>query len=399
MKDFRQLLISKTKQIEEQWVDAVRHDRQISSDDDLPYIAVRDHLPQVLQAMASVLSDDDQDDMQSAIEASLIHGILRAKQGFDPAEIAREYLLLRRTIFAVLEKYLLQASSAEVIRAFHLIDVVIDEAVARCFKSYTQERLRELEQLQSRLTLNNQELTRLIRDSQDNISYLAHELKNPLNSIIGYSELFLRRQQNPQIKDTFANLEHIERVLANGRHLLRLINDSLEISRYESGKMKLRSARVEVRSLIANVVEVLKPMAQAKKLEMIVECDRAPTAVTTDALRLQQVLTNLISNAIRYTESGSVRVNCQTLAAEQWQIAVIDTGIGISPADQNQIFEPYYRASSNTQPQLPDSTGLGLAIVYRLVKLLQGRIELTSQVGEGSNFTVILPLAVINDEL
>jgi signal transduction histidine kinase len=193
-------------------------------------------------------------------------------------------------------------------------------------------------------------------------------------------------------------LEHIERVLRNGRQLLRLINDSLEVSRYEAGKMKLQAVPTNVRSLIKNVIEVLEPLARAKELKMLVDVGSAPEQVLTDSLRLQQIVTNLASNAIRYTDSGSVEVTCQMLANQQWAIAISDTGLGISPEDQAHIFDPYVQASSSTKPQLPDSTGLGLAIVSRLVKLLQGRIELISQLGVGSTFTVVFPLQVETTE-
>jgi hypothetical protein len=395
MMDFSQLLLDKTDPILKNWVEAVRQDRQIESADNLPHTAIENHLSHVLAAMATVLSESQNSEIQPIVQASLHHGVLRAEQGFEPTEIAREYSLLRQVIFSTLEPDLLQSSATEVMRALRLIDAVVDEAISQCFKSYVDERLGELEQLQSQLKLTNQELTRLVRANQDNFSHLAHELKTPLTSIIGYSDLFLRRQkQNTEVKDTFTNLEHIERVLRNGRQLLRLINDSLEVSRYEAGEMKLQAVPTDVRSLIKNVIEVLEPLARAKELKMVVECDRAPDQVLTDSLRLQQIVTNLASNAIRYTDCGSVKVTCQLLADDKWAIAVSDTGVGIAPEDQAIIFDPFVQAVSPNKPHLPDSTGLGLAIVSRLVKLLQGKIELVSQVGVGSTFTVILPLAV-----
>ena len=109
--------------------------------------------------------------------------------------------------------------------------------------------------------------------------------------------------------------------------------------------------------------------------------------------RLQQILTNLGSNAIRYTESGCVIIVCQTLNDRQWLLSVSDTGVGISPENQAKIFDPYFRVSANQSPT-PDSTGLGLAIVGQLVKLLQGEISLESELGVGSTFTVILPMEV-----
>ena len=392
--NYSQLLLEKIDAIAKNWVKAVRLDRQISSADNLPRSAIRDHLTDVLKAMATVLDYCQDSDIESIVQNSLEHGVLRAAQGFTPPEIAREYRLLRRVIFSTLEADLLKGTVREVMRVYNLIDATIDEAIAQCFKSYVEERLQELQQLQSQANLTNQELTRLVKANQDNISHLAHELKNPLNSIIGYSELILRSsRKNVEAEDTFPHLEHIDRVLRNGRQLLRLINDTLEISRYSAGKMKLQPAPIDVPSLIDDVFEMLKPLADAKELEMVVDCDRAPEKVLSDPLRLQQIFTNLLSNAIRYTQSGTIKLTCQILSNNCWSITVSDTGIGIAPEDQPCVFDPFFRAGDSGS-YLPDSTGLGLAIVSQLVKLMQGKIELVSQLGIGSTFTVILPLEV-----
>jgi hypothetical protein len=329
------------------------------------------------------------------VQASLHHGLVRAEQGFDPAEVAREYHLLRQVIFTVLEANLLQGTTAEGIRAIRLIDLVIDEALALCFTSYVAERLRELKHLQNQLSRTNQELTRLVRANQDHLSVLAHELKTPLNSIIGYSELFLRHQRRtPEVKDNLSKLEHIERVIRNGRQLLRLVNDTLELSRADSGKMLLRLMQTNICSLINSVVEVLEPMALSKDLQLVIDCSLAPDQILTDPLRLQQIVTNLLSNAIRYTQQGKIFFNCRISNDNQWVIIISDTGQGISLEDQSRIFEPFFRVGSSEHSHLPESTGLGLAIVARLVKLLQGEIELVSQVGIGSTFTITLPLEI-----
>lgn len=396
--DFSQLLVEKTDTITKNWVEAVRSDKQISSADDLPRSAIQDHIADLLMAIATVLSQSQDSDIESIVHRSLEHGALRAAQGFAPTEIAREYRLLRQVIFSTLEADLLEGTLREVMRVYSLIDATLDEAIAECFKSYVEERLRELQQLQSQVELTNQELTRLVKANQDNLSHLAHELKNPLNSIIGYSELFLRSsRKNTEVRDTFPSLEHIERVLRNGRQLLHLINDALEISRYSAGKIKLHPEPTDVRSLINNVVEMLEPLAGAKELQMVADVRSDPEQVLTDPLRLQQIVTNLLSNAIRYTESGTVQLTCWMLSDNEWSIAVSDTGTGIAPEDQLRVFDPFFRAG-NCDTHSPDSTGLGLAIVSRLVELMQGRIELVSQLGVGSTFTVILPLELKNTE-
>ncbi|MDF5740011.1 MULTISPECIES: sensor histidine kinase [unclassified Nostoc] len=391
--DFSQLLAEKRDSILDKWIVAVRKDRLIESADDLSYTAIKNHIPDVLKAMVTVLSKSQDNNIQSIVIASFQHGAIRAEQGFDPAEIAREYYLLRTIIFDALQTDLLRGTPSEIIRSMRLIDAIVDEAIARCFKSYVEERLRQLQELQSSLTLHNEELTRLIDTNQEYISQLAHELKHPLTSIIGYSDLFLRQERRKtEVKDTSANLEHIERVLRNGRQLLRLINNVLELSRYDAGQIKLKLVPTDVHELINNVCEMLEPLAAGKNLKIVVDCDHAPKQLITDYFQFQHIVTNLISNAIRYTQSGTIIIMCQVLENQRWAIAVSDTGIGIAPENQAQIFEPYFRVSSSDRPYLPDSTGLGLAIVSRLVKLLQGQINLVSEVGVGSTFTVILPL-------
>ena len=356
--------------------------------------ALGDSLPILLKSLAQVLEHSQKEFFERIVEVSLEHGSLRARQGYDAAEIMKEYSLLRRVLFSMLAPELLKGSPQEIIEIFNQINTVLDEAISLCYKSYIQKRLQELEQLQSQLTLTNQELTRLFEASKDQFSYLAHELKTPLTAVIGYSELLMRLQQNVNPEAASPTIRSIERVLQGGRHLLRIVNDSLELSRYESAQMKLNLEFVDIQSVIATVGEMIEPLAQAQGLQLKIECDRAPHKVLTDSFRLQQVLTNLVSNAIRYTDEGFVQITCQNLPKEKWCIAVTDTGIGIAPEDCDRIFEPYSQAFFNQGSRKHEGTGLGLAIVSRLVKLLQGEIQLVSEVGVGSTFTVTLPINI-----
>ncbi|MEL6816602.1 MAG: HAMP domain-containing sensor histidine kinase, partial [Cyanobacteria bacterium J06598_3] len=228
-----------------------------------------------------------------------------------------------------------------------------------------------------------------------------------LNSIIAFSSILLRKQQKALTEESAGSMEmtQIERILNNGRQLLRLINNTSEVAKKESEALTLKPASIQVNELIKTVLDAFEPTAQAKAIALQMDCDRAPSQVTTDTLRLQQILTNLVSNAIRYSDNGSITVTCYTLDAPtnnqkdaqadrgQWAIAVKDTGRGISADDQLKIFEPYFRVN-NTDEIVPESSGLGLAIVSKLVRLLQGRLELTSAVGEGSTFRVCLPLTL-----
>jgi len=393
-----QVVADKTDTIMEQWIEAVRQDRRLESSVALSDTALGDSLPKLLQSLAAVLDHPQHDTFINIAQGSLDHGDLRARQGYDAAEIAQEYSILRRIIFSVLEPYFLKSSPQEIIKNFRQIDTVIDEAISLCFKSYVQARLQELEQLQSQLTLTNQELTRLFEASKDHLSYLAHELKTPLTAVIGYSELLLRLQQNVNSEPASPTIHGIERVLQGGRHLLRIVNDSLELSRYEADQIKLNLEWVDVRSVITTVSEMIEPLVQAQGLQLKIDCNRAPDEVLTDSFRLQQILTNLLGNAVRYTDVGLINISCQTLPGDKWLLAVSDTGIGIASEDQERIFEPYSQASFNQGRRKGEGTGLGLAIVLRIVKLLQGEVQLTSELGVGSTFTVILPINIQLDE-
>ncbi|MGB3760663.1 MAG: HAMP domain-containing sensor histidine kinase, partial [Rivularia sp. (in: cyanobacteria)] len=225
----------------------------------------------------------------------------------------------------------------------------------------------------------------------ENVSHLAHELKTPINSIMGFSSLLLKEQQNiTSGQDKSLNLKFIEKVIKNSRQLLRLINNTLEISRYETGEIQLSLEWIDVRSQIQMVVEAMEPAAHQKNLEVILKCDRSPEQVLSDPLRLQQIITNLVSNAIRYTDSGTITIICEANDNEQWSIIVVDTGVGISQEAQTQIFQSYFRVGSEGTYS-PNSTGLGLAIVDKLVKLLKGKINLVSKPTEGSTFTITFP--------
>jgi hypothetical protein len=397
-----QLIADRTDTIMEQWIEAVRNDRQIESSVDVSDTALGDSVPILLKSLAAVLDRAQEELFEKISAASLEHGSLRARQGYDAAEIMKEYSLLRRIIFSVLEPDYLKSSPQEIVANVRQIDTVLDEAISQCFKSYVAARLHELEQLRSQLTLTNQELTRLFEASKDNLSWLAHELKTPITAVIGYSELLLRlQQQNVSVEPTSPNIRSIEKVLQGGRHLLRIVNDALELSRYEAAQIDLNLEYVDVRSVIATVSEMIEPLAQDRGLQLKIDCDsassdgsaeRAPYKVLTDPFRLQQILTNLLSNAVRYTDDGFIQITCRSLPGEKWFFAVSDTGIGIAPEDCDRIFEPYSQAFFNQGRRKQEGTGLGLAIVSRLVKLLQGEIQLISKVGVGSTFTVTFPI-------
>ena len=386
-------LIDNIKQISDDWIKAIIEDESITSSSKLKFSSIKDHIPQLLQAAFKAfigetnIKRDNSDEHQGKK-----HGFSRAVQDFDIEEIAREYYLLKQILFARLKEDLLASSPQEIIDAIANLNQVIDKMMANSFQSYTQRRLNQLENLHSQLLLTNQELTRLVEDHKDNLSYLTHEIKNPLTSIIGYSDLFLRQQQIKPINSTVDNLRHIEQVLIQGRKMLRLVNDTVEISSYSKGKIKLTPRPVNVCELLDSVAISLKSEIEAKDLQLIANCTPQPLEIQTDSLRLQQIISNLVSNAIRYTESGTITIFCEQIKHDRFKIEVSDTGIGISKADCQRIFEPYFRVTQTDRCIIPEGLGLGLAIVAQLVRLLDGKIQLESKINVGSTFTVILPI-------
>lgn len=390
MTTLKQIYANHLKQVFEQWKQRVREDRKIQSSKTLDESALGDSIPKVLEAIAMALTCDCDDDFDQFVEASLEHGRVRFKQGFDVREVAREYRLLRQTIFDNLESPLLRLSPQEQYRAVRLIDAILDEAIAQCFRQFLQEQIQGVESLRQQQLINNQEIARLLRLNQENFSFLAHEIKNPLTAIMGHAQLLLVQQQAKGVEDPLS-FKHIERVLRSSRQLLQLVNDALEISQSTTGQKKLQLVQVEVKTIINSCISLMEPLAKAKDLEIKVDTVQAPQTITTDVTCLSQIITNLVSNAVRYTDQGVVEIECISLPQERWLLSVTDTGIGIPDDEQNLIFEPFTRASSNTSKYRDGSTGLGLTIVAQQVKQLQGEIKVFSSIGEGSRFEATFP--------
>lgn len=244
-----------------------------------------------------------------------------------------------------------------------------------------------------------EEEARLAREYAENASLaksrfltnMSHELRTPLNSVIGFANLLLKNKAG-HLNDT--EQMYVQRVLANGKHLLFLINQVLDLAKIEASKVYAEWASVDVRSLVRNVVGQLEGAAHAKSVKLAVETPGGIGSIVTDAGKLTQVLVNLIGNAIKFTEGGLVTV--ALIPTEDGRrvgaIEVRDTGIGIPPDRLEVIFEAFQQAEDGTSRRY-GGTGLGLAISRALCDVLGYRIEVESRVGEGSTFRVIIPEA------
>lgn len=388
--DIEENLAERSKAIADKLVEAIKKDKQIQISSFLSSQAVKDSLPAICQTILQSLANQDLNFFNESKQAlGIKHGFVRSKQDFNPREIAREFFLLKQIIITELKPQFLVTSPEEIITQMASLDRVIEQFMEYSFQSYTEVREKQLQDLHQQIFLTNQEVTRLVEFHRDSFSYLVHEIKNPLTSIIGYSDLFLRQQQITD--NSVGNLVHIQQVLEQGRKVLRLINDTTEIASYNQGNFKLRVQQVNICNLLENITLGLKSSIEAKKLNLITTCNPQPLVIQSDSLRLQQIITNLLTNAIRYTRSGSIELTCSKTVENCLEIKVSDTGRGIAQSEQKQIFEPYFR-SSQSLSQESGGVGLGLAIVSQLVTLLDGKIELFSEINVGSTFTIIIPL-------
>jgi signal transduction histidine kinase len=241
---------------------------------------------------------------------------------------------------------------------------------------------RELEQ-------KGRELEAASRHKSEFLANMSHELRTPLNAVLGYAELI---QDGIYGEVPKKMQEVLERIQQNGRHLLGLINDVLDLSKIEAGQLTLSPVDYSLRELVLDVASATEALAAEKRLALEVDVPPDLPRGRGDERRLTQVLMNLVSNAIKFTESGSVSIRAK-LEDGSFALAVSDTGVGIAAQDRERIFEEFQQVDSSSTRK-KGGTGLGLAIAKRIVELHGGRIWVESTPGAGSTFAFTLPMRV-----
>ena len=219
------------------------------------------------------------------------------------------------------------------------------------------------------------------------MAVMSHELRTPLTAVMGYAELMLdgcAGDCNEKQKAWLVAIGH------SSKHLLSLIEQVLDITRAEKGKLECQVERTDASDLLRRTANILKPLADKKGLDLWINVPKTRMLVETDIGKLRQVIVNLVGNAIKFTEKGAVTVEL-TGTQTKLQLTVRDTGIGISEEDLVQIFEPFYQGGESAYNRSKEGAGLGLTICRDIVQLLGGTIEVRSTVGEGSMFVVTLP--------
>jgi signal transduction histidine kinase len=221
------------------------------------------------------------------------------------------------------------------------------------------------------------------------LANMSHELRTPLNAILGYTELIL---DNIYGETPEKMREVLERLQTNGKHLLGLINDVLDLSKIEAGQLTLSLADYSLKDVVHTVFIAVESLATGKSLTLTTNVGQNLPTGHGDERRLAQVLLNLVGNAIKFTDKGEVAIKA-TAADGSFTVAVTDTGPGIDPSDQGKIFEEFQQAD-NSATKRKGGTGLGLAIAKRIIEMHGGCIWVESEIGKGSKFAFSIPVHV-----
>ncbi|MBO9539911.1 GAF domain-containing protein [bacterium] len=261
---------------------------------------------------------------------------------------------------------------------------------ARLYKALreTNENLEALVHARTaELAQKNDELEEANRLKSEFLAKMSHELRTPLNSIIGFSDMLLKQfygEVNDQQRDG------LERVLRNGKHLLDLINDVLDIAKIEAARMPVRVEPFAPREVLIHAMTAVEPLARKKGLVLHADLDEAPSEVSSDVTKVRQIVLNLLTNAIKFSEAGEVHVAARK-TPDHWSVSVRDTGIGLEADEIPKVFEEFYQVDSSTTRKA-GGTGLGLPICFKTARLLGGTLSVESTPDVGSTFTVTLPL-------
>jgi signal transduction histidine kinase len=282
--------------------------------------------------------------------------------------------------------------------------------------------IRDFEESQKAVQLKSQELEKTItylqeiqlvtkqaqknaedanRIKSDFLANMSHELRTPLNAIIGYSEILA---EDAQDDGKPGMVEDLDRIRNAGRHLLSLINDVLDLSKIESGKMDLYIEFFDINKLVKEITDTVKPLCDKNNNQLIINCPDNMGFIESDLTKIRQSLFNLVSNASKFTNDGQIQLNITQesqlsgngAASIFIYFQICDTGIGIKPEQITKLFQPFSQADNSTTRKY-GGTGLGLAITKEFATMMGGRVTVTSEYGKGSTFTLCLPTKILTD--
>jgi len=326
-------------------------------------------------------------------DAEMLQGIDESRAVYSASRWAVVGLSIGSVALALLLGYAISSSIVEPVKQ---IDARLSEIAAGDFSRHVAvENRDELGTLANNLNRMNDELNHLYqqidaanRHKSEFLANMSHELRTPLNAIIGFSDV-LKERMFGELNDKQA--EYIEDIHSSGRHLLALINDILDLSKIEAGRMELHQSRFELRSALDTALILVRERALRRRIDLRLDLQADAGYVTADPQKIKQVLVNLLSNAVKFTpEGGTVTISARSAPAAV-EIVVRDTGVGIAESDQALIFEKF-RQVHGIDGLAREGTGLGLALARQYVQMHGGTIRVESAPGAGSTFTVTLPV-------
>ena len=301
-----------------------------------------------------------------------------------------------------MNKELIEAGATDYIYKSSFSKEVLDIALRNAIRIYSMEaELNKLHQkIQAKntiidsqkqeLEIKNQKLMEVFRLKSQFLATMSHELRTPMNAIIGFSQLLLRPKCGTISKQ---QKDMLERILNNGKNLLMLVNEVLDYSKLQAGKLELKLEVFDLERLVRVTVAEMQSLTEAKRLHLKVDINLQNPTLCNDSLRVRQILNKLLSNAIKFTKNGSITVEVREKSCNTIELAVKDTGIGIAAEDVQHIFEPFRQLDQGNNRKF-EGTGNGLSIVQALVNMMKGKITVESELGKGTLFRIELPRQV-----
>jgi PAS domain S-box-containing protein len=315
------------------------------------------------------------------------YSFLYTEEALERLERFRGQLIQEGTYFA--EELWRRRKDGTVFPSLTTAGVIKDDDDKPLYIAATAVDITEHKRMEQEIMEKTREAEEASRAKSEFLAHMSHELRTPLNVIIGFSELMLdgvagnvNEEQRQCLSD----------VLSSGQHLLSLINDILDLSKIESGKLELELRNISLSSLIESLKNEMMPLIAKKRQTLEVKVENGLPLVRADKAKIRQVLINLLSNSTKFTPDGG-KLQVEVVREDGWcRVSVIDNGIGIEEENQEKIFEPFCQLGTSP-PRESSGTGLGLAIAKQIIEKHGGRIWVESKYGEGSRFNFTLPLA------
>lgn len=381
-------LSSHKSEIINRWIEAVDYNPKIETADNLTEKQLLDHLPDLFDEMCNLLRENNSLEVKLEVKHdSQIHGRHRWLQGYRLDELLRELEIIRRIILVEWVTNFGQNEpdfkGATKKRAKDVIHSFFAKLTINSVTQFVQDRETDLVTYNQKLQEANEKLKQIDDSRLRFTRTLSHELRNILHPMNTAAKL-LNDQIDAPTKERI--LEIFTRKI---KDMTTLTDQLLDFSNLLGGQKQAEWAVLEIRPIFDESVASYEAIAQSKGLDFQSDYHLEAEFIETDQLKLKQIISNLLSNALKYTEQGNVRLSFSSVDAETLSIKIEDTGAGMSAEDVARVFEEFHRSSATAHIQ---GTGLGLAITKRLVDLLKGRIQVESEIGKGSRFELILPI-------